>query len=118
MQHTVSLKENRQFRRLYAKGNSAVTGPLVIYCRKNGTKQSRLGITVSAKMGKAVVRNRLRRRLREAYRIGEQAFLPGYDIVIVGRTRAIGCGFSELERSLRKAAKKCNLLVQETGERA
>ena len=117
MQHTVSLKENRQFRRLYAKGTSAVTGPLVIYCRKNGTKRNRLGITVSAKMGNAVVRNRLRRRLKEAYRIDELSFLPGFDIVVVGRARAIGCGFSELSRSLRKAAKKCNLLVQE-GERA
>ena len=112
MQHTVSLKENRQFRRLYAKGQSAVMAPLVLYCRRNGLQKNRLGITVSTKIGKAVIRNRLRRRLRELYRIHEGELRGGYDIVLVGRMRGVHCSFSELERSFFKASQTCKLRKQ------
>lgn len=87
MKFTVSLKQNHVFRRLYAKGKNQVTPHLALYARKNGGKVSRLGITASTKLGHAVVRNRVRRRLREIYRIHEDQFLPGYDIVAVARVR-------------------------------
>ena len=70
MKHTVSMKENYLFRRLYAKGKSAATAALAVYVRPNHSQRTRLGITVSAKLGKAVRRNRVRRRIREAYRLG------------------------------------------------
>ena len=89
MKHTVSLKENRIFRRLYAKGKSAVAPTMVLYCRKNGRRESRLGLTTGTKLGHAVVRNRVRRRLREIYRLQEDKLLPGYDIVVVARVRAV-----------------------------
>ena len=88
MEHTVSLKLNHVFRRLYGRGKSAVNPCLAVYCRKNNLGYSRLGLTVGVKLGKAVVRNRTRRRIKEAYRIHEGAFLPGYDIVVVARVRA------------------------------
>ncbi len=65
MKYTVSLKENRVFRRLYAKGRSAVSPTMVLYCRKNGRRENRLGLTTGTKLGHAVVRNRVRRRLRK-----------------------------------------------------
>ena len=71
MKYTVSLKENRVFRRLYAKGRSAVSPTMVLYCRKNGRRENRLGLTTGTKLGHAVVRNRVRRRLREIYRLQE-----------------------------------------------
>lgn len=61
---------------------------LALYCRKNRQGRSRLGITVGVKVGKAVCRNRTRRRIREAYRLHEEQFLPGYDLVVVARVRA------------------------------
>ena len=64
MLHTVSLKENHVFRRLYHRGATAGNRLLVVYCLRNGTGHSRLGLTVSAKLGHAVERNRMRRRLR------------------------------------------------------
>ena len=67
MKHTVSLKQNHLFRRLYQKGRSAVTPCLAVYCRKNGGSVSRLGITAGVKLGCAVQRNRVRRRIREIY---------------------------------------------------
>ena len=69
VKHTVSLKENHLFRRLYSKGKSAVTPTLAVYVRPNHHRRSRLGVTVGTKVGKAVKRNRVRRRIREAYRI-------------------------------------------------
>ena len=64
MDHTVSLKLNHEFRRLYAKGKSAVNPCMAVYCRKNRLGYNRLGFTTGTKLGKAVVRNRVRRRLR------------------------------------------------------
>lgn len=100
MRFTTSLKQNHVFRRLYAKGASDVGPMMVVYARKNGTGQSRLGISVSTKLGHAVVRNRARRRLREAYRLQEERFVPGYDVVIVARSRAAEGDFTRLQKEL------------------
>lgn len=112
MKHTVPLKQNYEFRRLYGKGKSAVSPYLALYCRKNRLERSRLGLTVGVKVGKAVCRNRTRRRIREAYRVNEQRFLPGYDIVVVARVRAARAPYRELERSLLKLADKLGLLTR------
>lgn len=115
MQHTVSLKENHQFRRLYAKGKSAVSPYLAVYCRKNRTQTSRLGLTTGVKLGKAVRRNRVRRRLREIYRTNESHLLPGWDIVVVARVKAVYARYDELERSFLCLARQLGLLVREDG---
>ena len=113
MEHTVSLKQNHVFRRLYSKGKSAVNPCLALYCRKNHQSHSRLGVTVGVKVGKAVVRNRTRRRIKEAYRIHEAHFQPGYDLVVVARVRAGHCRYREVERSLLSLADKLGLLRKE-----
>lgn len=110
MKHTISLKENRQFRRLYAKGNSVVTPYLVVYFQKNGKDYNSLGITVSKKVGNAVVRNRVRRRLKEIYRTNEDAFCKGYHIVIVARVRAVHASYQKMEQAMLSACKKKQLL--------
>lgn len=110
MKYTVSLKENRVFRRLYAKGRSAVSPTMVLYCRKNGRRENRLGLTTGTKLGHAVVRNRVRRRLREIYRLQEHRLSPGYDIVVVARFRAVYSRYAELERDFLRLAKKLQLL--------
>lgn len=112
MQFSRSLKQNGQFRRLYQRGRSVADRNLVLYCRPNGTRENQIGLTVSAKLGCAVVRNRLRRRLRECYRLNEHRFLPGYHIVIVARGRAIHAPYAELERSLLYLAGRLGLLVK------
>lgn len=112
MKHTVSLKQNHEFRRLYSKGKSAVSPYFVIYCRKTGRPVSRLGITTGVKLGNAVKRNRARRRIRELYRTHEEGLLPGCDVVIVARTRVIYGRYAELERSFRQLTKKLGLTVQ------
>ena len=73
-----SLKRNSDFRRAYSRGRSAAGRYVAVYCRRNGSERNRLGITVGTKVGKAVVRNSIRRRLREAYRLAEGGFLRGW----------------------------------------
>ena len=106
MKFTDSLRNNYEFRRLYSKGASAATPRMVVYCRRNRLPVNRLGLTVSNKIGKAVVRNRIRRRFREIYRLNEGALASGYDIVIVARRRSASALYGELESDFMRLAKK------------
>ena len=110
MKMTAPLKENHLFRRAYNKGSSAADSRLALYVRRNGRKANRLGLTVSTKVGCAVVRNRVRRRLREIYRLNEGALACGRDVVVVARTRAASSDYHQLERSFLKLADKLELL--------
>ncbi|MGI6577042.1 MAG: ribonuclease P protein component [Eubacteriales bacterium] len=99
---TESLKENYQFRRLYRRGKSEA-GPFVaVYCLKNGKDINRLGITTGGKLGKAVIRNRIRRRIMEAYRLSENRMRRGYDIVVVARGRSVAATYHQIESDLHK----------------
>ena len=109
MKFSSSLKLNHIFRRLYHTAGFA-DGYLVLYARKNRNGINRVGITVSKKLGKAVVRNRVRRRIREAYRLNEELFLPGWDIVIVARSRAVEVSFQKLTESLLTLSEAAGLL--------
>ena len=112
MKFSSSLKLNHIFRKLYhTKG--VADGYLVLYARKNRLGENRVGVTVSKKLGKAVVRNRVRRRLREVYRLHESRFLPGWDIVVVARGRAVDASFSDLTRAYLSLAKKSGILREE-----
>lgn len=115
MQHTVSLKENHLFRRIYSKGKSTVTPALAVYARPNNRPCNRLGLTVGTKVGKAVKRNKVRRRLREAYRIHEDRIPAGWDLVVVARVRSAYASYAELERELLRSLDK--LGVYRKGER-
>lgn len=109
MKFSSSLKLNHIFRRLYHTSGFA-DGYLVLYARKNRTGQNRVGITVSKKLGKAHVRNFVRRRLREIYRLNEDKFQPGWDIVVVARTKAVDADFGRLTQSYLALAKKAGIL--------
>ena len=111
MKHTVALKQNHEFRRLYSKGRSAVSPYFVLYCRPNRRSYSRLGITTGVKLGNAVKRNFVRRRIRALYRTNEAGLQPGYDIVVVARTRAIFGRYADLERSFRQLNRKLGLTL-------
>ena len=109
MKFSHSLKLNHIFQRLY-RTNGQANGYLVLYARKNRTDTNRVGITVGKKLGHAVVRNRVRRRLREVYRLNEDKFQSGWDIVVVARTRAIYADFAQLVEAYMTAAQKAGIL--------
>ena len=115
MEFSTSLKLNRIFRRLYSTSGHANTY-LVLYARRNRSKENRVGLTCGKKLGHAVVRNRTRRRLREIYRLNEHRFARGYDIVVVARVRAAHSRYRELERSLLSLSDRLGLLRKEGKE--
>ena len=112
MKFSRSLKLNHVFRRLYAKGNCVAGRCLVVYCKRNGTRENRVGITVSKKLGGAAVRNRARRRLRECYRLNEHRLRPGYDIVIAARSRCLTAPFAALEASFVSACASLGMIPE------
>lgn len=109
MKFSSSLKLNHIFRKLYSSPGQA-NSHLVLYARPNRTGRNRVGVTVSKKMGKAVVRNRVRRRLREVYRLNEERFAPGWDIVVVARSRCISADFEKLTGAYLSLAEKAGIL--------
>lgn len=111
MKNTVSIKLNRDFKRLYYKGGCVGSDILVIYYKKNSLKYSRLGITVGKKVGGAVVRNRVKRLIRESYRLMEDNLSIGYDIVIVARSNSAGKSYAVISAAMRRLFKKSGLLL-------
>ena len=112
MKFSSSLKLNHIFRRLYASSGHA-NGYLVLYARKNRFSTNRVGVTVGKKLGHAVVRNRVRRRLREVYRLNESRFASGWDIVVVARGRCIDAPFGKLTEAYLSLAEKAGILCPE-----
>ena len=107
MKAAVTVKENHVFRRIYRKGQSSVQPALVVYYQKNRQGKTRLGVTVSPKLGKAVVRNRVRRQLREMYL---PAMKKGYDVILVGRVKAVHTPYSKLDKQYGRALEALGLL--------
>ena len=108
-----TLKKNSDFRRLYARGKSAANAYVVLYCRRNRTGENRMGYTVSTKLGHAVVRNRVRRRLREIYRLNSPRLKSGWDIVVVARTRCVGADYHKMEAAFLRACGDLGLVREE-----
>ena len=112
MNKTRSIKENHIFRALYSRGQSSARRTMVLYARRHRSKAvNHLGITVSVKLGCAVVRNRIRRRLREIYRLNREKMPAGYDIIIVARVRAAETPYRKLERHYLRCLSELGLLT-------
>ena len=106
---TESLKKNYQFRFVYNKGHSRANRLLVMYVFKNGTDRNRLGICVSKKVGKSVVRSRVTRLIRESYRLNENKLRQGYDIIVIARAACADSKYAQVESAHLHLVKKHNL---------
>ena len=113
MNPTTSIKLNSDFRRIYAKGKSAAGPYVVVYCRRNRLQTNRSGYTVSKKIGNAVQRNRIRRKLREIVRLNSGRILTGYDLILVARTRALDADYRKLEADVLSCCERLHLLKKD-----
>ena len=104
-----SLKKNNDFRNVYENGKSYANKMIVVYVWENGSSSNRVGISCSKKIGNSVVRHRFARLVREAYRLHEDMFNSGLDIVVVARACARDASFFDIEESLLFLAGKARI---------
>ena len=111
MKKTEAIKLNKEFKSLYYRGGCQVSRRVVFYYRKNKRLNdiNRLGLTVSKKVGNAVMRNRVRRLIKENWRLREDLISTGYDIVIVARAASAGATYAEIGKDIDYLLRKCGL---------
>ena len=114
MVFTDSLKNNRDFVNVYTSGKSYANKFLIIYTLKNNSDRNRLGISVSKKVGNSVIRHRLKRLIKESYRLHEKMFNSGLDIVVIARPGAATATFIEVERALMFLGNHLHIIRRET----
>lgn len=101
MKFSESLKKSKDFQKVYNKGNSYANRLLVMYVLENHTDKNRLGISVSKKVGNSVIRHHLTRLIREGYRLQEDMFNSGLDIVVIARGTARDASFHQISNALK-----------------
>lgn len=103
------IKKDRQFRYIYSRGKSFANKKLVIYYIKNNDEKLKVGISISKKVGKAVVRNRLRRLIKENIRLN-QNLKSGYSMIFLARVGADDLDFNTMKSSINHLLKRCDLI--------
>ncbi len=117
MKFSESLKKKEQFKNVYEHGVSYADRFIVMYVLENHLKMNRLGISVSKKVGNSVVRHRFVRLVRENYRLEEDDYMCGYDVVVIGRMPAAKADFHRIGRSMKKLA-EMHGIIRSTGDHA
>ena len=100
-----NLKKKKDFQIVYKSGVSFANKYLVMYKKENNIEGNHLGISVSKKVGNSVVRHRITRLIRESYRLNEEKFEKGYDLIVVARVNAKGISYADMESALLHLAK-------------
>ena len=109
---TKGVKKDSDFRKVYKHGKSFANKYLVIYILKNKSDYSRVGISVSKKVGKAITRNRVRRLIKEAYRLNiDEKIKPGYDIVFIARVSSKDATFKDIDKSIKNLVKRTDISI-------
>lgn len=111
MSKSVSLKNSSEFNNVYNNGRSYANRLLVMYVVDNNLPYSRLGISVSKKIGNSVVRHRTTRLIRESFRLSGHMFNSGLDIVVIARAGVRGKAFSDVNEAMLHLGKLHNILV-------
>lgn len=111
------IRKNIEFRAVYKRGKSFSNQLLVLYVYKNYQNKSlnlnRVGISVSKKVGKSVIRSRVKRLISESYRLNREGLKKGYDFVFIARNAAKDKSYAEIESALKNLFKKAGLYEDE-----
>ena len=108
------LTRSAQYERVHGQGRAWAYGPILMKAAPNGLGASRYGFSVGRRVGNAVTRNRVKRRLREILR--SKLLVPGWDIVFIARTSAAMSSYANLENSVTSALTRAGLLSKVTSE--
>ncbi|MFA5536156.1 MAG: ribonuclease P protein component [Bacillota bacterium] len=107
------LKKNQEFQRVYQHKKSFVGRYLVLYLKKNNLNYTRFGFVVSKKIGKAVERNKIKRRMKEVCRLSFDSFAAGYDLIFVARRKIKGISYQLVEQEIEKLSTRAGILKNE-----
>lgn len=110
MEKKYRLRKNLEFKRVYSGGKNYWNRNLTLYKKKNNLKETRFGITITKKVGKAVVRNKIRRRIKEIYRTNLYRIKSGYDLVFIPKQNVVDITYKELESAIIHILKISNML--------
>lgn len=110
MKYSESLKKNKDFQKVYRKGKSYANRYLVMYVLENHMNKKRLGISVSKKVGNSIVRHRLARLIRESYRLQEDRYRCGIDIVVIARIGAKEKTYKDIDGAMLHLAGLHNII--------
>ncbi len=116
MKYSESLKKNDDFQTVYKEGTHKADSLFVLHVKKNELGKNRLGISVTKKVGNSVVRHKIRRRIKEAYRQNEESFKCGYDLVFSARADAKDSTYLKIESAIRRLMKRQGLFKEEENE--
>ena len=105
-----SMKKTSDFQNVYKNGKSYANKYVVLYVWENGSSKNRVGISCSKKIGNSIVRHRFSRLVRESYRLQENVFNSGLDIVVVARACARDASFHDIQNSLIRLAGKARIM--------
>ncbi len=113
MQRAYRLKRRNDFRRVFRAGSSVANRQFVLYTfTRVDDGVTRVGISISRKVGKAVVRNRVKRLVKEVIRKWVDQIHPHLDLVFIARNPVVGLNYKEVESSLRHVMKRANVFSQ------
>ena len=108
---TQGLKKDSDFRKVYKHGKSFANRNLVMYMLDNKSDYTRVGISVSKKVGNAINRNKIRRRIKEAYRLNiDENVKNGYDIIFIARVSCNEAEYKDIDKAINHLVKKSNLI--------
>lgn len=113
------LRKNSDFKKVYSKGRSCADHFIVLFILPNDLGKNRIGLSVSAKVGKATKRNRVKRLFREVYRLNKDKLIQGIDLIFLARKDATKLDFHKMERSILRLYKRARILKDQglTGTR-
>ncbi|MDF1617414.1 ribonuclease P protein component [Petrocella sp. FN5] len=111
MSDKIRALKNNEFVKVYQTGKSKANKLLIMYVIKNNGNINRLGISVSKKVGNSVIRHRVKRLIKEAYRLNAKSYSIGFDIVVIARNTAKANNYHEIESALMHLAKLNKILV-------
>ncbi|MCX7779373.1 MAG: ribonuclease P protein component [Negativicutes bacterium] len=106
------LRQNRQFQAVYKSGKSYANRFLVLYVLPRPSAKRQVGFAVGKRLGGAVVRNRVKRLLREAFRLNQHRFKSGMDLVLIARQPVLHLEFADVVKALLDVAGKANILAE------